>query len=70
MNKSEIFELNKIVQYHTAGLGIDYVARALSAMIRAARTAKSKAEIHQVAVMLGANVHPEYIIHSVIQVNL
>jgi len=61
MNKSEIFELNKIVQYHTAGLGIDYVARAISAMIRAARTSKSKYELHQAAIMLGANVHPEYI---------
>lgn len=61
MTKSEKFELNKIVQYHTAGLGIDYVARAISAMIRAARSSKSKAELHQAAIMLGANVHPEYI---------
>ena len=70
MNKAETFELNKIVQYHTAGLGIDYVARAISAMIRAARSNKSKAALHQAAIQLGANVHPEYIIHSVIQVNL
>ena len=61
MTKSESKEIAKIIQYHKAGLGIDYVARAISAMIRAARTLKSKAEIHQVAIELGANVHPEYI---------
>jgi hypothetical protein len=61
MNKAETFELNKIVQYHAAGLGIDYVARALSSLVRAARTAKSKAALHQAAIQLGANVHPEYI---------
>lgn len=61
MNKAETFELNKVIQYHKAGLGIDYVARAISAMIRAARNSKSKAELHQAAIQLGANVHPEYI---------
>ena len=61
MNKAEIFELNKIVQYHKAGLEVDWVARALSSLVRSARTLKSKAEIHQVAIQLGANVHPEYI---------
>jgi hypothetical protein len=61
MNKSEIKEVNKVIQYHKAGLEIDWVARALSSLVRAARTVKSKAEIHQVAIQLGANVHPEYI---------
>lgn len=61
MNKSEIKEVNKVIQYHKAGLEIDWVARALSGLVRAARTVKSKAEIHQVAIQLGANVHPEYI---------
>ena len=70
MNKSELKEINKVIEYHKAGLSVDWVARGLSAMVRAARTAKSKAEIHQVAVMLEANNHPEYIIHSVFKVNL
>ena len=61
MNKSEIKEVNKVIQYHKAGLEIDWVARALSSLVRAARTVKSKAEIQQVAIQLGANVHPEYI---------
>jgi hypothetical protein len=61
MNKSESREVNKVIQYHKAGLEIEWVARALSALVRAARTAKSKAELHQVAIQLGANVHPEYI---------
>ena len=61
MNKSELKEVNKVMKYHSAGLEIEWVARALSSLVRAARTAKSKAEIHQVAIQLGANVHPEYI---------
>jgi hypothetical protein len=61
MNKSELKEVAKILVYHDMGLGIDYVARALSAMIRAARTNKSKYELHQIAIAKGANVHPEYI---------
>ena len=61
MNKKELFELNKIIRFREAGIGIDYVARALSSLVRAARTSKSKAELHQAAIQLGANVHPEYI---------
>jgi hypothetical protein len=61
MNKSESKEVNKVIQYHESGLGIDWVARSLSSLVRSARTLKSKAEIHQIAIQLGANVHPEYI---------
>ena len=61
MTKSESNEIAKIIQYHKAGLEIDWVARALSALVRAARNSKSKAELHQLALQLGANVHPEYI---------
>jgi hypothetical protein len=62
MTKSEIFEVRKITQYFAAGLGPDYLARALSALIRAARSAKSKREIMSHARELGITSHPEFII--------
>ena len=61
MNKSEIRELSKIEQYHAAGLGIDFVARALSALIRSARTNRSKIELSRVAADIGCQRHPEFI---------
>lgn len=61
MNKSEIRELAKIEQYHAAGLGLDFVARALSALIRAARTQKSAAALRAAADRLGCTTHPEFI---------
>ncbi len=62
MTKSEIKETAKITAYHQAGLGVDYVARALSALIRAARNNKSQHEIFALAVKLNADQHPEFII--------
>jgi hypothetical protein len=61
MNKSEIREVQKIKQYHAAGLGLDFCARALSALIRAARTNKSKIELSRVAADIGCQRHPEFI---------
>ena len=61
MNKSEIRELAKIQQFHAAGLGAEYVARALSALIRAARTNKSAAALRGHAAALGVTGHPEFI---------
>jgi hypothetical protein len=61
MTKSELKEVNKIISYHTAGLEIDWVARALSALIRSARTNKSQQELFAVAVKLNADSHPEFI---------
>lgn len=61
MNKSEIREVQKIKQYHAAGLGLDFCARALSALIRAARTNKSKIELSRVAADIGCQHHPEFI---------
>lgn len=62
MTKSELKETAKITAYHQAGLGIDYVARSLSALIRAARNVKSQHEIFALAVKLNADQHPEFII--------
>jgi hypothetical protein len=62
MNKSEIRELNKIEQYHAAGLGLDFVARALSSLYRAARTTRSKLEIMAAATQYGVTDHSEFIV--------
>jgi hypothetical protein len=62
MNKSEIREVQKIKQYHAAGLGLDFCARALSALIRAARTNKSKIELSRVAADIGCQRHSEFIV--------
>lgn len=61
MNKSEIKEVALIAKYHAAGLGADYVARGLSSLIRAARTAKSAAALREYAVIWGVTNHPEFI---------
>jgi hypothetical protein len=61
MNKSETRELAKIQQYRAAGLGADYVARALSALYRASRSTQSKLEILAAATQYGVTDHPEFI---------
>ena len=61
MNKSETRELAKIQQFHAAGLGADFVARALSALIRAARTNKSAAALREHAAAMNVTGHPEFI---------
>ena len=62
MNKSETKELAKIEAMHAAGLGRDFVARALSSLYRAARTTGSKLEIMAVATQYGVTDHPEFIV--------
>jgi len=61
MNKSEIREVQKIQQVRAAGLGDDYAARAISALIRAARTNKSAAALRDLAAQMGVAGHPEFI---------
>ena len=61
MTKSESFETKKTVQYGKA-LGADYMARALSALYRAACSTRSKVEILEVAIKEGVTAHPEFII--------
>lgn len=61
MTKSEIREVQKIKQYCAAGLGTDFAARALSALIRAARNNRSKIELSRVAAYLECQRHPEFI---------
>lgn len=62
MTKSELREVAKIKQYHAAGLGLDFAARGLSALIRSARSNVSKIELSRVAADMGCQRHPEFII--------
>jgi hypothetical protein len=62
MTKSESRDVAKSVQYSEAGLGKDYLARALSSLIRSARTTKSQNEIMAVAVAHGITSSPEFIV--------
>jgi hypothetical protein len=61
MTKSESKEVARSVQYSEAGLGKDYLARALSALIRSARSSKSQNEIMAIAVAHGVTSNPEFI---------
>ena len=61
MTKAEIKELAKTLAYGKH-LGADYVARALSAMWRAARTTRSQNAIMAAAVAAGVTTNPEFII--------
>jgi hypothetical protein len=45
-----------------AGLGKDYLARALSSLIRSARSSKSQNEIMAIAVAHGVTSNPEFIV--------
>ena len=62
MTKSEAREISRCIAMHAAGLGTDYLARALSALYRAARTAKSQNEIMAVALVYSVVSHSEFIV--------
>lgn len=61
MTQSENREITLTIKYGQT-LGIDYMARALSALYRAARSAKSQREILALAIAHGANKSAEFII--------
>ena len=63
MTKSETREIVKIKAYYNAGLGLDYCARAISALIRAARNNQSKIELSRVAADIGCQRHSEFIVN-------
>ena len=62
MTQSENREIATAIRYSAAGLGPDYLARALSALYRAARSAKSQRDILTMAALCGADKSPEFII--------
>ena len=61
MTKSETREVAKTIQYGQT-LGKDYMARALSALYRGARTTKSQNEILAIALAYGVVSSSEFII--------
>lgn len=61
MTKSENREIANAIRYSAAGLGPDYLARALSALYRSARTTKSQNEIMAIALAYGVVNNPEFI---------
>jgi cobalamin biosynthesis protein CbiG len=60
MTKSEKREIAIIIKMQH--FGANYVARALSNLIRSARTAKSHNEIMAIALDLGVTDNPEFIV--------
>jgi len=61
MTKSENREIATAIRYSAAGLGPDYLARALSALYRSARSAKSQNEILVLARAYNVLSNPEFL---------
>ena len=61
MTKSEIREVAKLTLMHKLAM-TDSVARGLSALIRSARTARSKSALMEYAYLFGVRQHPDFII--------
>jgi hypothetical protein len=61
MTKSETREATQAITYGQI-LGADYMARALSALIRSARTTKSRDELYALALRARVISNPEFII--------
>lgn len=61
MNKSETREVAKLAVAHKMGM-TDMVARSLSALIRSAMTARSRAALMEYADLFGVREHPEFIV--------
>jgi hypothetical protein len=62
MNKSEIREVTKLAQYRALGADTGMIARGLSALIRAARTNKSRNALMEYAPIFGVMSHPDFIV--------
>lgn len=61
MNKTQLKQF-AMIQTHAMGGNLDAAARGLSAMYRAAMSAKSKAALMAEAHALGLTNHPEFIV--------
>lgn len=61
MNKSELREIQNLCVAHKVGMS-DMVARGLSALIRAARTKRSREALLEYADLFGVRQHPNFII--------
>lgn len=61
MNKSEAREVARLTAYRAAGADAGMLARSLSALVRAARTGKSRAALLETATAFGVTYHPEFV---------
>ena len=61
MNKMQAKEVAKLAVAHRMGMS-DYVARSLSALIRASMTARARAALMAQADAFGVRNHPEFIV--------
>ena len=61
MTKAETRDVQKTLEHGTV-LGLDYVARSLSALHRAAMSAKSKRDIYEAAIRVRAHLSKEWIV--------
>jgi hypothetical protein len=61
MTKSQTRDVQQTLQ-HGATLGLDYVARSLSALHRSAMSDKSKREIAEIAIRHRAHLSAEWIV--------
>ncbi len=62
MNKSEAREVNTLIHWHAVGVNAGGIARALSALIRASRTKRSRDALLRYADIFEVRQHPEFII--------
>lgn len=62
MTQSETREIIKLATWHKAGVPAGMIARSLSALIRAARTNKSRAALLEYAPIFAVTSHPDFII--------
>lgn len=61
MTKSETREIVQLTTAHKLGMA-DYVARGLSALIRASMTKRSRTALLEYADLFGVRQHPDFII--------
>lgn len=62
MNKSEMREIHKLKCFHAVGVDTAVLARALSALIRASMTRRSRDALLEYAPLFGVVDHPDFII--------
>jgi len=62
MNKNETREVNKLQQYQAMGADVGMLARSLSALIRSARTNKSRDALMSYVTAFGVAGHPDFIV--------
>lgn len=62
MNKAETREITKMQQFQSMGADVGMLARSLSALIRSARTNKSRDALMSYVTAFGVAGHPDFIV--------